>query len=237
MPNGEVKKMLGRLGMLPTPFPTYGTAFLADAMQKLRIENCVTDPGIRPLIPFTRLVGTAVTLKLDVAGKGGTEKTVESYARAFDAGRRVSSPVLVIEMPFAKFGSIGSGAAHVMRNHYGFVGAVVDGVVRDTDELARMNFSVYYRYIHPEHVDGSLHGVSVNEPVRAGGVTINPGDIVVGDNDGVAVVPHDRLSEVLEVATEIMRIEEQIIREIDSGGRYEEVGKRHFRELLGKIER
>jgi 4-hydroxy-4-methyl-2-oxoglutarate aldolase len=228
-------QVLQRLGTMPSPFPIYSAAFLEDAMEKLDMPNRVLDHGIRPLLPFTRVVGTAVTLKLEVAREPDLEGTTSIYGKALEAGKHVCSPVLVIEAPFTKYGTLGSGGAHCMKN-IGFVGAVVDGVVRDTDEIARMDFKVFYRYITPEHVDGMARGISANEPIKVGGVTVNPGDVIVGDNDGVVVVPSSAISRVIEVADEIMGIEEQILREIDAGTPYEQAGKKHFKELLRKVE-
>ena len=235
MDDHEIMKVLQRLAAMPSPFPVYSAAFLEDAMEKLDMPNRVLDPGIRPLLPFTRLVGTAVTLKLEVAQDPDLESTTAIYGQALEAGKGLSQPVLVIEAPFLKYGTLGSGGAHCMKN-IGFVGAVVDGVVRDTDEIARMDFKVFYRYITPEHVDGMARGVSANEPVKVGGVTVSPGDVIVGDNDGVVSVPRAAIERVMQVADEIMDIEEQIIREIDSGVSYEQAGKKHFKELLRKVE-
>lgn len=237
MKEKEMIQVLQRLGAMPSPFPIYSPAFLEDAMEKLDMPNRVLDPGIRPLLPFTRIVGVAVTLKLEVAKEKepDLEGTTAIYGKALEAGRGVYSPVLVIDAPFLKYGTLGSGGAHCMKN-IGFVGAVVDGVVRDTDEIARMDFKVFYRYITPEHVDGMARGVSANEPVSVGGVTVNPGDIIVGDNDGVVAVPQAAILRVMQVADEIMEVEEQILREIDSGVSYEQAGKKHFKELLRKVE-
>jgi len=240
MNNGDLIRSLQRLGTMPTPFPVYSTAFLGDAMEKLSIRNRILEPAIRPLLPFTRLVGVAVTLKLELtpSNDGDSLSSItECYGRAYEAGRRVCSPVLVIEAPFTRYGTLGSGAVHVGKDQYGFVGAVVDGVLRDTDEIARMNFPAYYRYISPEHVDGLARGASANQPIIAGGVRISPGDVIVGDNDGVVVVQQDELLRVMEVADEMMSIEEQILREIDRGTSYQEAGKKYFKDLLRKVDR
>jgi 4-hydroxy-4-methyl-2-oxoglutarate aldolase len=238
--NNTLTKLLQRLGPMPTPFPVYGTAFLSDAMHKLGINKRVLDPAIRPLIPFTRLVGVAVTIKLEPARNdddSGLSSITECYALAYESARQVCSPVLVIESPFTAYGAVGSGSVHVAMNQYGFVGGVVEGVLRDTDEIAKMNFPVYYRYITPEHIDHIARGASANQPVTAGGVRISPGDIIVGDNDGVIVLQQEEVPRVMEVADEIMSIEEKILREIDGGTSYQEAGDKYFTDLLRKVER
>ena len=92
-----------------------------------------------------------------------------------EAGKQVVAPVLVLELPDIRGATVlGSGGAHVMRNHFGFVGCLVEGAVRDTDDLKKMNYPVYCRAVHPEYIFGVLKGVSFNEPVVVGGVEISP---------------------------------------------------------------
>jgi regulator of RNase E activity RraA len=90
-----------------------------------------------------------------------------------------------------------------------------------------MNFQVYCRSIHPEYVFGIMKGVSVNQPVTVGGVQISARDIIVGDNDGVVAIPRNEVTNVMEAANEILKQEEQILREIDEGTPYLEVLKRY----------
>ena len=218
---------LQRLGNMPTGLVEYSTATLSDGLQRLGLKKRVLEPAIRPLLPFTKLVGTAVTVKLAPA------KEAASYSRllgqAFMAGLEVASPILVLECPRGLMGAtvVGSGGAHVMRNQFGYVGCVIEGALRDTDDLKKMAFQVYSRSIHPEYVFGIMRGVSFNEPVMVGGVVISGGDVIVGDNDGVVAIPRDDLGRVVQAAGEILEQEEQILREIDEGTPYLDVLRRH----------
>lgn len=82
---------------------------------------------------------------------------------------------------------------------HGINGLVIDGCVRDADDIEKLGFPVFSRGLcirgTSNHGDGTL-----NEPIVIGGVRINPGDWVVGDRDGVVIVPSDQLDIVIEKA-------------------------------------
>jgi regulator of RNase E activity RraA len=83
-------------------------------------------------------------------------------------------------------------------------GAILDAGVRDIPEIRRdYDFPVISRSVCPGTTLGRYKTLAANVPVVCGGVEVRPGDIVVGDVDGVVVVPRDRAAEVLEMAIEI----------------------------------
>jgi regulator of RNase E activity RraA len=86
----------------------------------------------------------------------------------------------------------------------GHAGAVLDGGVRDLTEIRRdYGFPVYARDVSPGTTLGRYKTVASQVPVRVGGIVVHPGDIVVGDVDGVVVVPQAKAAEVLKMAQEI----------------------------------
>ncbi len=98
----------------------------------------------------------------------------------------------------------------------GINGLVIDGCVRDADEIEAMGFSVFSRGLcilgTSNHGDGFL-----NEPIIIGGVLINPGDIIIGDRDGVVVVPQNRIKEAIEKSAAREAKEENIRRQLREG--------------------
>lgn len=204
------------LGARPRPLTDYATANLADAMWRIGLGNRVLDHAIRPLLPFRKLVGQAVTARLVYSEKPGGHSKV--YQEAYESARGVASPIMVIESPRdAKFGTFGSGSAYVARHGYGFVGCILEGGLRDSDDLARMDFQAYSRFISPEHEPKKVIGHSANEPVAVGGVTIRPGDIIVGDNDGVVVIRPDEFERVIQATNEDLQTEMAVIQAIEAG--------------------
>lgn len=82
----------------------------------------------------------------------------------------------------------------------GLAGLVIDACVRDADDIEAMGFPVFSRGLCIRGTS-SIEGGSLNEPIVIGEVVIYPGDIIVGDRDGVVVVPKDRIAEAIEKAT------------------------------------
>jgi regulator of RNase E activity RraA len=90
----------------------------------------------------------------------------------------------------------------------GLAGAVLDAGVRDIYEIRRdYDFPIISRSVSPGTTLGRYKTLGANVPIRCGGVDVNHGDIIVGDLDGVAVVPRSRAEEVLRIAQEIDRRE------------------------------
>ncbi|MGQ9656171.1 MAG: RraA family protein, partial [Thermodesulfobacteriota bacterium] len=93
----------------------------------------------------------------------------------------------------------------------GLAGAVIDGAARDVDEIEALEFPVFSRSITPATSVGRYVSVGKNIPVQCAGVTVNPGDLIVGGSDGVVVVPRDKAAQVLEIAQKIDEKEAQMV--------------------------
>jgi regulator of RNase E activity RraA len=81
----------------------------------------------------------------------------------------------------------------------GIAGFVIDGAVRDTDVLASGDFPIFAAGRNPCGPRKSVSG-RVNSQISAGGASVNPGDLVLGDADGVVVIPREQVSSLLEAA-------------------------------------
>ena len=95
-------------------------------------------------------------------------------------------------------------------------GLIVDGAVRDVEAITRLGFPVYSRSVCPGGCDKDGPG-EINVPVACGGVVVMPGDIVVADDDGVAVVPQADAEAVLRGVTELAERERKRTEEIHAG--------------------
>ena len=96
-------------------------------------------------------------------------------------------------------------------------GIVVDGAIRDVEGIAALGFAAFSRSVSPGSCDKDGPG-EVNVPIACGGAVVMPGDIVIGDENGVVVVPRDRAEEVLGLVKEVEERERARIKEIDAGG-------------------
>jgi regulator of RNase E activity RraA len=98
----------------------------------------------------------------------------------------------------------------------GLGGIVVDGAIRDVDEIVELQFPAYSRSLSPGGCDKDGPG-EINVPISCGGVVVQAGDVVVGDRDGVAVVPRDHAAEALELVQALIAREALRLREIRDG--------------------
>ncbi|MDA8310810.1 MAG: RraA family protein [Actinomycetota bacterium] len=99
----------------------------------------------------------------------------------------------------------------------GAVGAVIDGGVRDTATVLNMGFPVFNRFRSARDARGRWNVVDMQIPIVCGGVLVRPGDYIVGDADGVVVVPHEIAAEVLVDAEKTVAVESEIRARVRAG--------------------
>lgn len=137
------------------------------------------------------LVGTALTVETD----NGDNFPIHVASYSFDA----KGYVMVIDGKAyegrAYFGDLIMGACQAV----GFEGMVIDGCTRDRDGNIELNFPVYSRGFMPRGPIKKDEG-NINTPIQCGGVRVNPGDLVMGDSDGVCVIPVEYIETVLAEA-------------------------------------
>jgi regulator of RNase E activity RraA len=93
----------------------------------------------------------------------------------------------------------------------GLAGAVIDASVRDTPQIAKLQFPVFSRGVAPSTTINHFRFAGSNIPVTCAGVLVNPGDIIVADMDGVAIVPAEKADEVLKKAQQLDDTEHRMI--------------------------
>jgi len=180
-------------------FKNVSTASVSDAVDKIAGRRGYMDHEIKPRINEKKVVGPAVTI---LEGPT-TEALPPTHALdAIDESPKGSVIVIAIggETNVAVWGGLMTAGAEVN----GHAGAILDGGVRDVTEIRRdSGFQVFSRSVSPSTTVGRFKTISSNVPVVCGGVTVNPGDLVVADLDGVVVVPQAHVDAVLKMATEI----------------------------------
>ena len=104
--------------------------------------------------------------------------------------------IIVAQSNTMDYAVIGGNVALIAKKR-GIAGFVIDGLVRDIGEIRENQVAIFGRGVIPMP-GGKENAVPVNIPIVAGGISINPGDIIVADEEGVAVIPKDRAEEIYE---------------------------------------
>ena len=193
------------------------TATLAGVLHRRGIRSSVLS-GLTRINPGTRMLGMAHTLRYLPM----REDLIPTFATRTNAQREAveslrAGEVLVIsarDVPDA--GTIGD--IYAMRaTVLGAAGIVTDGATRDTSALAAMDIPVYHRGPHGSTYRRHHMPVDTQLPIACAGVTVLPGDVVVGDDDGVVIVPLALAAEVAEEASEQELAEEWGLERVAAG--------------------
>lgn len=160
---------------------------------------------LRPVRPGLRLLGTALTVE--------ARDDLMPMLVALQQARPGDVLVVAGSQHHAVAGEL-FGTEALRR---GLGGIVIDGLCRDTRTLARLDLPVYARGTVPSAPPAVSSRIVVRQPITVGGVSVNPGDIVLGDDDGVVVAGAEEVAAVLDVAAEIQRREVALQRAIACG--------------------
>lgn len=166
----------------------------------------VCHPDLRAAWPGARVAGPAFT----VQGIGGDNLALHRAVAAAPAGS-----VLVVDLQGAWHGHWGEILA-VAARHRGILGLVVDGGVRDTAEQAELGFPVFARHVTVVGT-GKDHPGTLDVPVRVADVVVRPGDLVVGDADGVVVVPAEAVASTLDRSDARVAEERHVLEAVRAG--------------------
>ena len=181
----------------------FPSAILSDAQNR----RGTLDARIQALAPTMKVAGPAFTVELH-AGDNLAFHAALASARPGD--------VIVVDgkgdQRSALFGELMVGQARAA----GLAGFVVDGPARDTAVLATGDFPVWSAGRNPCGPTKRLPG-TLARPISVGGVAVAPGDLIVGDGDGVTVVPRDQVEVVLKTAAERVALERERLAEIARG--------------------
>jgi 4-hydroxy-4-methyl-2-oxoglutarate aldolase len=224
-------------------------ADLSDGMDALGLVNAGSmSSDMRPVVPGIRMAGFAYTVKYVPADKPAKVcSTLEEYEAELSrwckdlysfydplAYGKGKDKVIVVDMGGIPAGLWGSDIGLKGIND-GFAGVVIDGGCRDSYECNLEKVKVWCTKRTFNHVYGRLKSAGVNIPVQCAGITVNPGDIVCGDDDGVLVIPRNQAEKVVKFALEILRKDQ-----ISRADGYKEIGLKpdktlgDFRKIKGR---
>jgi len=185
-----------------------GTATLSDALDRLGLPGSAH--GIAPLATGQRMAGPAYTVRY--VPVGADPGTVGDYLDAVAPGQ-----VVVLDnggrTDCTVWGDILTAAAHAR----GIAGTAIHGVCRDVARPLALGYPIYSAGRFMRTGKGRVEVADVETAVTLGDAQVRPGDWVVGDDDGVVVVPAARLDEVLDAATLIDAAEAGIVAALADG--------------------
>ena len=179
------------------------TGVVSDALDR----GGAMDYGIKPVGPGMTVLGPAITLK---------SRPTDSLAR--DAALKMAEPgdVLVIATGnYTVTGTWGDLASYNAKG-LGLAGMVTDGLCRDIVGIREAEFPVFARGFAP-NAPISSSDAQINVPVSVGGQLVHPGDIILGDENGIVVIPQQYAEDVLAASREILKKEDQAMADIAAG--------------------
>lgn len=162
---------------------------------------------IVPIFEGIRLCGPALTIQ-SMAGNNIMSHLALTFAEPGD--------VLVIDARGYLGNAVWGGVQAAYASKRGVAGIVVDGAIRDVEDMRKMRFPVYCKGITPA---GPHKGWAdcVNVPIQCGGIPVRPGDLIVGDDDGVAVVPLGYMKDVYDESIKRLKKEKSWLEKIEKG--------------------
>ncbi len=169
--------------------------------------------AISPLAPSMRIVAQARTVDCMAADNSALHAAV---------GICEPGDVLVCNAQGYENNAIFGGLMTRAATDAQVAGLVIDGSVRDSEEIVEAGFPCFARGVVPRGPHKGFGGV-INGPIACGGVSVSPGDLILGDADGVTVEPFAKVGETLAAAKEILAKEARALASLDEGGSLAEV--------------
>jgi len=205
------------------------TTNLSDALDKIGMRGAVI--GIRPLFGMPKIVGRAVTIKITAAGMLKSKRHLGVDAIA-SANR---GDVIAIDNRGDVYNNCWGEILSCAAKQKGVGAVFIDGAARDVDICQEIGFPVFARGVVPITARGRIMQEDFNCPIRLGDVQVRPGDVLVGDVNGIVVIPPEKLEEVTAAAEDIMAKEEAMKADILKGMDILEVDQKYnYEQMLKK---
>jgi len=199
------------------------TTTVSDALDKLSIDGqCL---GIKPLDPKFRLAGPAFTIRYVPCGIHGG--TVGDYIDDLPEGT-----VMALDNQGRMDATVWGDILTVVANRKKLGGTVIDGVCRDAPRSIELKYPIFCRGSYMRTGKDRVAVDAMQVSIAIGGVRINPGDFLLGDWDGVVVIPKDRIEQVADVASTIEQAENRIRASVEGGERLDQARKNQGYHLL-----
>jgi len=158
--------------------------------------------GLAQIVPGTRCIGRAVTIRQVTGGRGDFRSEDFKVGDMIEAA--AAGDVLVVDNAGHCVSTFG-GLATLAAKTKGIAGVIVDGGVRDREEMLEQKLPVFARHMTPLTGRTRIAISAINQPVSCGGVRVRAGDMIVADGSGVICVPAEHAAEVAQLAAKYAR--------------------------------
>lgn len=203
------------------------TPTVADILDSLGIHGIISANRLKPVISGKKIVGPAVTIRY-IPESCTPDYAYTNSLRAKLADRDVYAIAEKGDVPVFDAGgledvSVMGGLSTLIAKKWGMAGNIIDGGVRDVDSIKDLDYPVWSRGQTPKTGKYRVEAMEINGPVSIAGVRVNPGDLIIADDSGVVVVPHERVEEVLAKTMQANEKEAAVIRMIEQGATVQEM--------------
>lgn len=192
------------------------SAVISDMLDEIGLRNQTMAPRIRPLTPDMVVVGRARTV-LVANSFQEPEVPYQKLIEVLDSTK--PGDVFIGALSGStRSGFFGELTSATMK-HAGGRGAIIDGTIRDQRQIIELGYPVFSIGSRPSDSYGRNEVIAYDVTVQCGGVTVNPGDLVFGDMDGVVVVPRKVEEEVIEKAFKKVEGENVVLQQLKEGAK------------------
>lgn len=190
------------------------TSLLSDVLDSKGIDGVISANTLKPVITGNKIVGPAVTIhyikEKMTPDYGHLNKTKAKLADRDLYAVSKKGDVPVFDARGLSDISVMGGLSTIVAKKWGMAGNIVDGGVRDIDEIRKLNYPVWSRGMTPRSGKYRVEAIEINGPVMIAGVTVNPGDLIAADDTGVVVIPYQEVEDVFEKVIETSKKEQNI---------------------------
>lgn len=193
------------------------TPAVSDAIDELGLEPGFIDAGIRPIWNGARMVGLAGTMKMVPSDEPLDRNVIARMVKFIKLVPKF--PIMCVDMSGEMIAAgLGQSTSRILQG-LGFRGGLVDGPVRDIPQVTDLKFPIFARGIICSSIRSRMiiDMDSVMQPIKCGERTINPGDLVFGDINGVVIVDSARIEEVLAKAKEMISTDKWWFEQLEKG--------------------
>jgi len=190
------------------------TGAVHDVLRMMGHEHCVLPPAIKAIAPGTRLAGPVWTVSGRIDRTRSRDETLLSWCTLLS--RAPAGHVVVCQPNNHEIALMGELSAQTLQAR-GVLGYVVDGGSRDTDLVLEQGFPVFCSFLTPADIVERWMSDRYGEPVVIGEVRISTGDYVLGDRDGVVIVPGQLIEETVARTEAVVATESEMRRALIGG--------------------